>query len=503
MAQDDQTVIRDLLKQDEGPRIDFKSADFRIDTDFNKASLIKDILSMANTPRSGSSYIVTGVAKKLDGSKELLNIVNHIDDANIQSLIGGNVRPIPKVHYRSVSYQGVSLGILEVFPKRGGPFYPTSDYKGLLQHNTIYFRRGSSNSEATGPDLPPILHWMNVPEENSYDPKPIFPVTSIPVGGKSLHLPCFFPSISSVKTNLKMPGYLEILDSVDYPLFLFSAYDYFHSGVKDLKKADRILDKTLKDGKAIIMDSGTFESFWLHDKKWNNQKYWSCLSRNKYNFAFHYDKREQNLAGNNVQKIANEIEGGVLRDQEKADQGTVLPIVHACTDLLPEAALLVVKRLSPVMVAIPERELGEGLLNRAITLFNIRCRLNETGHYFPIHLLGTGNPLSILIYVLCGADSFDGLEWCQTTVQPDTGLLYHFHQRELLGCQCKFCSTKSVPYIQTTLAHNLLFYKTWMEQIQEGLVTTGLQNLVAQYLPKPFVEQLKSSIKGDLRWIAQ
>ena len=69
---------------------------------------------------------------------------------------------------------------------------------------------------------------------------------------------------------------------------------------------------------------------------------------------------------------------------------------------------------------------------RAKTIIKIRKTLAPKKQYYPLHLLGTGNPLSILIYSICGADSFDGLEWCQTTVDYNTGLLYHSRDAAML-----------------------------------------------------------------------
>jgi hypothetical protein len=168
--------------------------------------------------------------------------------------------------------------------------------------------------------------------------------------------------------------------------------------------------------------------------------------------------------------------------------------MHAPTDLFPEVARGVADRLTPVMIAMPERELGQGIIEKAETIWKIRKALNETGQYYPIHLLGTGNPLSILIYVLCGSDSFDGVEWFQTTVDHNTGLLYHFQQRELFGQQSEFCSKPELPYIQATLAHNLLFYRKWMEQIQTSLFSGTIAELAQGYLPSAFWKTLKERL---------
>ena len=155
---------------------------------------------------------------------------------------------------------------------------------------------------------------------------------------------------------------------------------------------------------------------------------------------------------------------------------------------------MVVDRLNPIIVVIPERELGEGIVNRAETVYKIRQVLNKKGIYYPLHLLGTGNPLSILIYGICGADSFDGLEWCQTTVNYETGVLHHFQQREFFGKQSIFCNMRSLSYSQTTLAHNLNFYNEWMEQLQQALVHKRTDGLVRRYLPRPVVSILKQRL---------
>ncbi|WP_182212931.1 hypothetical protein [Stenotrophomonas acidaminiphila] len=65
----------------------------------------------------------------------------------------------------------------------------------------------------------------------------------------------------------------------------------------------------------------------------------------------------------------------------------------------------------------------------------LRKALDDNGRYVGLHLLGTGNPISIALYAWAGADSFDGLEWCQTVVDHDTGLLFHLSQSDFFRRQ--------------------------------------------------------------------
>lgn len=314
---------------------------------------------------------------------------------------------------------------------------------------------------------------------------------SIPVSGSSLSMPCFFPSISCVKNNLDILEHLRILKAVGYPSFLISAYDIFNSDSRWAASIREALKESVEEGRAVILDSGNYESYWLKDADWTRAKYWSCLSSCHYGFAFHFDKRLQKMEGGTVQSITDEIEQCVLGDQRKSRIGTVVPIVHAPKEILPEIVVQIAVRLNPVMVAVPERELGDGLIERSLTVARVRKLLNQLGRYYPIHLLGTGNPLSILLYVMCGADSFDGLEWCQTTVNFDNALLYHFHQREFFGEQSKYDSM-NIPYPQATLAHNLEFYRIWMHKIQISL--PEITDMARIYLPIEFFRALKERL---------
>ena len=505
----DHDLIERLLGQDESPTLDYKSRLVRFDNDYYKAEFIKNVICMANTPRDGSAYIVVGIVCKPDGSKKVIGVSEHPDDANLQTLIGGRVQPIPRFHYRTISYQGKSLGLLEIFPRRRGPFMPIWGYQEMLRRDVVYFRRGSSNEEAKAEDLHEIVEWMTAADQTAIiEERKGSRKMSIPIGGASLSLPNFFPSISSVKANIKPVEFLRVLTSIDHPLFLISAYDIGKcKNERDLHRIGEMLRESVRDHKAVVLDSGTYESFWQKDKTWKRRDFWKCLKSCDYGFAFHFDKREEGLPWKYdertrailVQRIVNEVERGVLRDQEKTLKGTVVPIVHSPTDLFAEVSRGVADRLAPVMIAMPERELGQGIIARAETIWKTREALNGTGQYYPIHLLGTGNPLAILIYVLCGADSFDGVEWFQTTVDYDTALLYHFQQREFFGQQSKFCSVPELPYVQATLAHNLLFYRTWMEQIQKGLFSGNIAELAQRYLPTPFLETLKERLPEVLQ----
>lgn len=316
--------------------------------------------------------------------------------------------------------------------------------------------------------------------------------TLLSITGYSLPLPCFFPSISSIKTNLLPSEYLRVLVVMSHPQFLLSAFDVFHCAQEQRDEINILLEKAHDAGQIILLDSGNYESYWKDDYSWNPDDFKTVLQTTPCHLAFSFDRQDQNSES---EQIASAIEISVLSAQDESSRATVVPIIHAPIETMVTVVGLVTEKLCPVMLAVPERELGDGIITRAANLLRIRNYLDETSVYYPIHLLGTGNPLSMLIYYMCGADSFDGLEWCQTTVDHQSALLYHFHQREFFGEQTPFCSMKELPYHYATLAHNLLFYRLWMKRMSDALKHGDFADLAKQYLPHFFLENLNSRLR--------
>ncbi len=318
---------------------------------------------------------------------------------------------------------------------------------------------------------------------------------NISIGGTFLSLPCFFPSISTIKTNLLPLEYLKILTALKYPLFLISAYDLYHCNSKQFNAIKKLLEHAINNKQIVLIDSGNYESYWKNDKTWSIEKYREMIKSIPHNIAFSYDIFKWNI---DLKEIVNNVEDEVAKSQSYSC-GTIVPILHSTKKILPNILTILVDRLNPLFIAIPERELGDGMLERATNVFKIRKELNKKSRYYPLHLLGTGNPLSILIYSICGADSFDGLEWCQTTVDHDTGLSYHFQQREFFKLDQKLHEISGLPYTQLTLVYNLIFYNRWMNKINKGFLNNNIMEVVDSYLPNQMVASLKKKLPEVFR----
>lgn len=305
-------------------------------------------------------------------------------------------------------------------------------------------------------------------------------------------LPCFFPSVSSVKTNLMPVDYVELLDAAAHPLYLVSAYDLSRSLQDQRKRMNAALGRSKDRGSIVLMDSGNYEGFWKDDHEWQTAPFHEIAGASQHHLCFCYDNQNP---PEEVDKIASAVVASVLRDQEYA-LGTVAPIVHGATSLLPDATRMVAEQLYPVMLAVPERALGKGIIARTRTVRRIREALDTLDIYCPLHLLGTGNPLSIIAYAMAGADSFDGLEWCQTVVDHETGRLFHFQQWDLFRDQTEWGQDNALPYIQSVLMHNLVFYERFMVDLQESIKDDTTETILGRYATDDQSALLLQAIKG-------
>jgi hypothetical protein len=73
---------------------------------------------------------------------------------------------------------------------------------------------------------------------------------SLSIAGQALPLPCFFPSVSSVKANQRPAEYVDLLVALREPQLLISAYDLQKAAPADRKRMARSLGRATKQGAA-------------------------------------------------------------------------------------------------------------------------------------------------------------------------------------------------------------------------------------------------------------
>ncbi len=322
----------------------------------------------------------------------------------------------------------------------------------------------------------------------------------------SSKLPSFFFSVSSYNTRLGPTEALKALDIFDARSILVSAYDLTASRRSD--DMVRRLRRQRRKGSIVLLDSGNYEMFRLDDPSWKLKAFHEVLKLELHDLAFSFDDMFPN---GSINRIADRIAKGVARDR-KFTSAPVLPIAHLPrgrrgeyrTDLAPELLYKLSKLIEAPMIAIPERELGPSLLSRVKVMHDIRKKLRQLNYYQPIHILGTGNPVTIALLTAAGADSFDGLEWCRYVADVKTGTLHHFQHYDLFQYQDELAASRitveasvdpKIDYAGKTVFHNLDFYSTWIAKLRSATKDEKrLVEFMTKLLPESAMELAKSTL---------
>lgn len=316
------------------------------------------------------------------------------------------------------------------------------------------------------------------------------------IGGRSLDLPLFFRSVSSHETALRPAAAIHALRLFRSDTLLVSAYDIINEDEGQRTQMIAGLESCRSAGAIVLLDSGNYEASRKRDKTWSTERFHDALHVAPYDAAFSFDDLDPPPT---IDGIVARVLNSARTDMRHTNK-PVLPIVHipqnirseTASEIIPKAIKQICHELHPVAIAIPERELGDGILARSKTVHKIRSTLNELGFYQPLHLLGTGNPLTIALLAAVGADLFDGLEWCRTIADSETGHLFHLQQYEFFSWQDELAlspivkdaiTSASVTYSGKVAFHNLEFFSTWMIELRRHLFSGKIERFLTDKLP--------------------
>lgn len=309
-------------------------------------------------------------------------------------------------------------------------------------------------------------------------------------------LPVYFPSISSIKTSHTPADFAEFLNAsaLSVSHYLVSAYDLIRTDKLQASRLHDAMCAATQSGKTILMDSGNYEAYWkAPTESWSHEEFHFALKNFPCSLAFGFDEQAPPKDFREHLKLLN-----TRHEKDRTTGGDkLIPIVHADSSILPAICkqLAIDQKLSSI--AVPERRLGDGIFERALSVRALRSALNETGFNVILHLLGTGNPISIATYSIEGANSFDGLEWCQTVVDWETALLHHFSQADFFRLQTQHGETRGHSFHSRTFAHNIDFYRDWMHRLSIALASGNGSLFARTNFPGRLFAQLSHHLSWD------
>jgi queuine/archaeosine tRNA-ribosyltransferase len=328
-----------------------------------------------------------------------------------------------------------------------------------------------------------------------HESKKLSRVLEVSVSNKILTTPTYFPAISSLGTKFSSSELLLLLTHHKYPRALVSAYDLHHqAGREDERKQVLNLIKRYRTNGLLFLDSGLFESSWKDDPEWNIDVYKSVLSEVHFDLYTSFDVyRNEAKSYEDFKKrtYSNAVESSVFLDNL-----VFYVILHESS---PFQLLKLMKEFVEDhhdlcgRIAIAERDIGKSIQERTETVIAARRMLNEDDPGNLLHILGCGNPLSMLLYSYCGADTYDSLDWLKSAINPSNYLLYDLSHLILIHCNCQVCTEppyRDADYSQKVLLHNLLFYQNFIMQLQSLIRNDNLEAYLREHFGDNFIDQI-------------
>jgi TIR domain len=320
-------------------------------------------------------------------------------------------------------------------------------------------------------------------------------------------LPTLFLSVSSFETQLVPADAVRVLRVFRAPTILVSAFDM----VKRRKPQAMIEELTnyRERGGFVLLDSGNYEASRLGTRRWKVADYEEALAQTPHDWTFCFDAMNP---PHDPDRAIDAIVKAVERDR-KFTTAPVLPIVHAPIRKeggyklkdIPRIIREVSNRLEPQLIAIPERELGAGVIARIMTIRAIREELSNLPFYQPLHILGTGNPWSMAVLVAAGADTFDGLEWCRMAVDRQKDRLHHFQHFDFFSYQAGVADSsitrealkdQNVDFAGKVAFHNLDYFASLVKNMREAVTEGSIEAFVVGLAGKDTANQLKIQVPG-------
>lgn len=144
----DDPVLNTLLFEEEGPALDFKRDQYKFvsSADADKAELLKDILTFANSWRRNDAFILIGVNEQPGGKATVVGVTDHLKDADLQQFVNSKTNAPVDFSYAPAELEGKTIGVIRL-PVQQRPRYLLKPYGGLSA-DVVYVRRGSSTAHA-------------------------------------------------------------------------------------------------------------------------------------------------------------------------------------------------------------------------------------------------------------------------------------------------------------------------------------------------------------------
>jgi hypothetical protein len=284
--------------------------------------------------------------------------------------------------------------------------------------------------------------------------------------------PMLVPSFSS-KGFPKLSHLIQNTEPYIFGPALFSAYDYSHG----------FLPEDINFPSLIFLDSGGYEAQKEADlsayfdsidseyepKGWSEQLFERVVAEFQPLAPLvhvSYDHPNRRLP------LVEQLDAGLKfggASKQLCRELLIKPTTKSQTFLEFDDILPHVKKLSPfAVVGVTEKELGSSLLDRMVAVGRLRLAMKRANlDSMPIHVFGSLDTFSTLLYFVMGADIFDGLTWLRYGY--DRGRTVYRHEFAAL----QFAPNKKTKNADEDCLRSNYNYLQEMELQMRAYITTG------------------------------
>ena len=238
--------------------------------------------------------------------------------------------------------------------------------------------------------------------------------------------PLLVPAVSS-RVNLPIKDLIQSIEEFVTGPLLVSAYDVNFSK----KKFPKVTFPDL-----IFLDSGGYEcniDQYISDigmynpnpKKWTHSLYKKTLEGWNTDIptvfiSFDHPKVRKPLeeqisdANKLLSNKKDYLKELLVKPETKKSHKVNIERLSKCVNLLSDFNI----------IGFTEKELGNSVLDRMVSIAKIRQILDDENITIPVHIFGSLDPVVTPLYYFAGADIFDGLSWLRFMFK-DGDTLYH------------------------------------------------------------------------------
>jgi len=325
--------------------------------------------------------------------------------------------------------------------------------------------------------------------------------------GISISTPLLVPSFSSKGFFIDPKGKSDVNKIYNATLeyitdsMLVSAYDIYNKNINIKKQDYKIAEITIVDsgGYEVSDDNDLSTVMYKNNTRKNTKNEWTedklievyqKIPANCPVILVNYDhpdkrkkmKKQINDAILFFRNFPNHLHTMLIKPETKKQKyveiESILQNIHSLKNF--------------DIIGFTEKELGDSILKRMLAISKIRQALDNTNILLPIHIYGSLDPITSILYFISGAEIFDGLTWIRYGFLDGNAYYYQNYGVRTYGIDWDTDRTKLF-----MLSKNLLYLKKIKNQMKRFLVNENFSVFGKEDRLPQLIESFNNLLKAS------